>query len=360
MSWFPDGRHLVLVGPSSNFKGGELFVLDIVNGSRRVIHTAINPVLNPSVSPDGTRIAFAAGWGGWDVVEISLTSSSIRKMASAAGLAMFPDWAPSGTHFLFSSNAYSVPAIEDRSPTQGFARRLVEGALGQYVDQPRWAPDGIRFVFRTFVESWDKGRLMLSNAAGGPQVSIDPEAELSGGASWSPDGRWIAYLRMKQGARQIVKISPGSTTPVILANGTAPIMDYYTTTQWSPSNEWILYPTAEGFSLISPDGKSARTLSSRKFLAYGFSKDGSRVLGMLRNPASESVEWQLFWINVKTGAEQLLAPLDLPGSIDNLAGFSLHPDGKRFLTSMDNWSSDIWMLEGFDQQRTWLDRLLRQ
>jgi hypothetical protein len=52
------------------------------------------------------------------------------------------------------------------------------------------------------------------------------------------------------------------------------------------------------------------------------------------------------------------APND-EGGID---GFSLHPDGKRFLTSIAKWPYDIWMLEGFDppKQTTWLDRLLRR
>src|SRR5713226_541294 len=60
-------------------------------------------------------------------------------------------------------------------------------------------------------------------------------------------------------------------------------------------------------------------------------------------------EWQLYAIDVKTGAEKMLAPLDLPASTDGVAGFSLHPDGNRFLRSIAKWPCDIWMLEGFDQ-----------
>ena len=54
-------------------------------------------------------------------------------------------------------------------------------------------------------------------------------------------------------------------------------------------------------------------------------------------------------MNVKSGAEKFLAPIDLPASVDRLSGFSLHPDGKRFLTSAAKFPFDIWMLEGFDQ-----------
>jgi hypothetical protein len=99
--------------------------------------------------------------------------------------------------------------------------------------------------------------------------------------------------------------------------------------RWSPAGDWIAYPAADGIDVISPDGKSTRNLTSRKFLAYGFSKDGSQFF---------------------------------PASVDRIAGFSIHPDGKRFLTSVAKFPFDIWMLEGFEQPepKSFLDRLLRR
>ena len=57
----------------------------------------------------------------------------------------------------------------------------------------------------------------------------------------------------------------------------------------------------------------------------------------------------------------MLAPIDLAVSTGNIVGFSLHPDGSHFLTSIARWPFDIWMLEGFDapREKTWLERLLR-
>ena len=104
-------------------------------------------------------------------------------------------------------------------------------------------------------------------------------------------------------------------------------------------------------ALISPAGNSTRKLTSRKFSAYNFSKDGSQVFGIYSNTTGEGAQWQLYSVDVKTGAEKMLAPVDLPASADHIAGFSLHPDGKRFLTSIAKWPFDIWMLEGFDQPR---------
>jgi hypothetical protein len=57
----------------------------------------------------------------------------------------------------------------------------------------------------------------------------------------------------------------------------------------------------------------------------------------------------------------MLAPIDLPASVNSMTGFSLHPDGTRFLTLIGKWPWDIWMLDGWDQpQKTWLGRLLRR
>src|SRR5262249_36997455 len=91
---------------------------------------------------------------------------------------------------------------------------------------------------------------------------------------------------------------------------------------------------------------------SRKFSAYSFSKDGRLLYGIFRDTSGEGAhgraEWQLYSVNVETGKEEFLAPIDLPASVDQMAGFSLHPGGNRFLTSVAKYPFDIWMLEGFD------------
>ena len=117
---------------------------------------------------------------------------------------------------------------------------------------------------------------------------------------------------------------------------------------------------------VSPDGATSRKLTARQFLAFNFSRDGAQLYGIYRNTNAAGVgaaaaEWQIYSTDVKTGAEKLLSAIDLPASVDGVQSFSLHPDGKRFLTSVGTFPYDIWMLEGWNQpQKTWLDRLLRR
>jgi Tol biopolymer transport system component len=177
--------------------------------------------------------------------------------------------------------------------------------------------------------------------------------------SWSPDGQWVAGVVAQAGKAELVKIKPAAgATPVALSKA-SPVADGYRGGEWSPAGDWILYPAKDGLSLISPDGASVRKLTSRQLSAYAFSKDGRQVFGMFHNSTGQGAEWQLYSVDVKSGAERMIAPVDLPASTNAVAGFSLHPDGKRFLTSIAKWPYDIWMLEGFDaRQKTWLARLL--
>ncbi|MGA3260336.1 MAG: hypothetical protein ABSE35_15750, partial [Bryobacteraceae bacterium] len=122
-------------------------------------------------------------------------------------------------------------------------------------------------------------------------------------------------------------------------------------TQWSPAGDWILYSAGNSLCLISPDGKSRRTLSSRRFMVCDFSKDGRRVYGIFHNATDPNREWQLYEVSVTTGAEKLVSSLDLPPASARLSGFSIHPDGKRALTSVAKFPFQIWMLEGFEQPR---------
>jgi Tol biopolymer transport system component len=335
-------------------------LLDVENNSVEVIYTSPYAIYNPSVSPDGKRIAYTVAPTEWDLTEISLPSGQLHAILTGGGVSWQPDWAPSGTHYLVSTNRYGTFDIVDISPADGFSRRLAQGSKDSGLAQPRWAPDGSRFLFVS--QSHQTTKLMLSSAGGGRVTTLDSDADQSGAASWSPDGQWIAYIRVKEGKPQLAKIRPGSASgPVIFQGAPSPVAssDLRNSTQWSPAGDWILYETDGGLSVVSPGGKSSRRLTGRVFTIFGFSKDGSQVYGMYLNRAP-NVQRELFSIKMQSGAEKLLAVLALPASVSAVSGFTMHPDGKRFATSIGKSLDDIWMLEGFDQSKTILQRLLRR
>jgi dipeptidyl aminopeptidase/acylaminoacyl peptidase len=305
--------------------------------------------MDPSVSPDGRKIVYSAGHYEWNVVEIGLADGAAHTLIENGEANVSPDWSPSGTHFLFSTQG----AIMDREASGGeFSRRLIDTSYDS--GSARWSPDGARFVF---VDNGITNRLLLAAASGGHATLLD-QADNIRGVAWSPDAQWISYCRHSQGEWKLAKIRPLSGAgPVILADCAG-----VRATQWSPAANWILYSTGNSLKLISPDGKSTRTLSSRPFMAYNFSNDGGTVYGIFHNTTGQGPEWQLYQVGVTTGTEKLLSALDLPPAIGSLSGFSIHPDGKRALTTIAKWPFRIWMLQGFQQPRAknWFAKLVER
>jgi hypothetical protein len=78
------------------------------------------------------------------------------------------------------------------------------------------------------------------------------------------------------------------------------------TPSWSPTNEWITWETADGFVLVSPDGKQQRLLSDDHWFAHTWSRDGSQIFGIRE---TEQLRLSLVSIDARTGAERVLCDL---------------------------------------------------
>lgn len=165
------------------------------------------------------------------------------------------------------------------------------------------------------------------------------------------------YTRTIEGQRlEVARIRPGSTVaPEILAS--YPLGEEGRTRQpvaVSPDGASILARTGTQkpqWFLMSPDFKAERPLTTtRRQSSVGFSKNGRELLSLMNDTSGTGAPWQLWAIDVATGRERQLAIVDLPVATDVVVGFSLHPDGTRFLVSGGNTNTDIWLLHGIDRR----------
>ena len=79
--------------------------------------------------------------------------------------------------------------------------------------------------------------------------------------------------------------------------------------RWSPEGDWI----ASGRRMVfeSSDGKSTLNLTSANSWYTGL-EGWQPVDRHLQNTTGNGAQWQLYSLNVKTGAEKFLAPITFP------------------------------------------------
>jgi hypothetical protein len=129
--------------------------------------------------------------------------------------------------------------------------------------------------------------------------------------------------------------------------------------RWSPRGDWIALDDGGKLKLVSPDGKQVRTVSGKAWYTYGWSRDGTALYGITFGEGRRLIVGR---IDLQTARETCVTDLGTaPAAIDfgarqgNLPyrGFSMHPDGKSFLTSVLRVKGDVWLLENFERPRQW-------
>lgn len=352
VSWAVDNRHVVLTGSvaGAGVSGKHLYLADTETGSVQLLTSGVLNEVSPSVSPDGSRVAFASGSADADLIQIAIDGSDVRPLLASARDERDPSWTPAGNQVAYVTDARGSPEVWMRTIADGWSAPVVTlDSAGmhewQSVRTPAISPDGQRIAY--VVISATHG-VHVSPVAGGRGVLLDTESTDQHSPSWSPDGRWICYQRLGGDGWELVKIAVGGGSAIRLADanpGGEPRV------AWSPTGEWIAQTRAETLRVVSADGTRTRDLGPGS-PAFGFSRDGSLLHALRR---SSSGAWEIVNIEIPSGIERRVTSLNL--SRDALvSGFSLHPDGKSFAVSVAVARYDIWLLEGFGSATRGLSR----
>jgi hypothetical protein len=155
------------------------------------------------------------------------------------------------------------------------------------------------------------------------------------------------------GAMTIAKTRVGArTTPQTLVSD----VPVYSRSKWAPDNSWIAFNGREGLSLVTPDGQSMRVIQEQSWLGFDWSADSRLLYGIRVSDDGKHLTFAS--VDVRSGAERILAPdiMPLPIAAQPVRGFT-RVSGTAFLTSLVRVRSDIWLLDGFNHQPSWSDRL---
>ncbi len=187
-SWSPDGKKLAYV--SFEGKNSAIFVQDIKTGARDKV--AANRGINsaPAWSPDGTRLAMTLSKdGNTEIYIMHVASKSLQRITRNKAIDTEPNWSSDGKKLAFTSDRGGSPQIYEISVLgDGKAKRLTfEGA---YNARPRYSSDGKFLIMVTGT----KGvyRIAILDLRSG-YFDILTRARLDESPSFAPNDHMIIY-----------------------------------------------------------------------------------------------------------------------------------------------------------------------
>ena len=205
--WAPGGKRFLFIrnvppGREGVSDARKVILASADGGDERVADRATMNSLE--WAPSGGRLASLSGQELYVGRFGSLESQYIAPAASVA-------WSPDGRRLAVTDpqeSPESCPALTTFDPENG--RRLetlVDGSsfgvrCSTSVHGPDWAPDGRRLVFtstgprpRPIARATE---IYLVNANGSGLRRVTHNRRFEGSVKWSPDGRWLLYIRTRQ------------------------------------------------------------------------------------------------------------------------------------------------------------------
>jgi eukaryotic-like serine/threonine-protein kinase len=204
------------------------------------------PVSGLRTSPDGKRLAVSIGatpdiWI-YDLVRGSRTRFTTDPMDDYR-----PVWSPDGKQIVFSSDRNIGESLFIKD-VDGFAReRPLQAMKDHFMIADDWSPDG-RFVAATVEDSKNPGAtdIWIVPMAGGqkpyPFIATEFEEDYP---LFSPDGKWLAYLSNESGKAELYVVPfPGKGERHQLSNGGVRLGRTPNVT-WPAKGHEILYVTRD-------------------------------------------------------------------------------------------------------------------
>lgn len=254
MSWSPDGTTLAFTDYRPNGSTG-LFV-EADGGTPVDISSSLHDADSPTWSPDSSQLALGGCCeAGYDIYVVNADGNDVRRVTderdNGVDGAFMPAWSPDGAKIAYSVTRYDEGSQDE---THGISIVNVDGGVpvvitwsSNHDDMPVWSPDGTKIAFlrlapdgysdvfvastvgeltepvrlsspsvhATSLPNWTSdsqevlfsARRLDNDNQGIYIVSVDGTLErvlledaFAGDPTWSPDGRWIAFVRDDAGS----------------------------------------------------------------------------------------------------------------------------------------------------------------
>ena len=198
-SWSPDGRRLAYV----SFEGGNsgIWIQDIASGSREKVTSFRGINGAPSFSPDGGRLVMTLSKGGNpDIYVMDLGSKHLTQLTNHFGIDTEPTWSHDGTSLYFTSDRGGRPQIYQMPAGGGSASRV--SFDGSYNASPSLSFDGKKLA--TAQGAGNTYRIaLMDRSTGSARWSMLSPGSLDESPSFAPNGAMLLYAA-REGRRGVL------------------------------------------------------------------------------------------------------------------------------------------------------------
>ena len=217
-SWSPNGKRLAYV--SFEKKRSIVYIQELKTGQRKIVASYKGINSTPRWSPDGKRIAITLSKdGNAEIYIIYINSGVIQRITRHYGIDTEPEWSPDGKKIIFTSDrGGKVQLYEINVSSKGRAgnpRRLT--FEGRYNARGSYSPDGKMITYINQINgSYRVAVMNLSNGS----ISILSQSRLDESPDFFLHGKSIIYateLRGK-GVLQIVPVDGGMSPQRLRVN----------------------------------------------------------------------------------------------------------------------------------------------
>jgi Tol biopolymer transport system component len=236
------------------------------SGTTRALRSLAGDYANLQFSPDGRWLAMdiGASWGDSAIWMLDPARDVLTRLTVGGAQASSPIWTPNGNRIAFAAQEggeFVANMYWQKIDGTGGMERLLESKRPQ---QPgSFHPGGkiLAFTEQAAPDNFDIGLLPIDgNEAAGWKVGT-PRLMLNGPyieaePTFSPDGRWLAYVSFESGLPQIyVRSFPGlqGRSQVSIEGGVQPT--------WSANRSELFYSTPEGRIMVVPYRVSGDTFT---------------------------------------------------------------------------------------------------
>lgn len=268
-SWSPDSQHILYSVDDFEVPDHvglrELFITDDNGNHVKKVEQDLTPIeslqrsIIPTWSPKRSEIAYYGFVATnqpppnpWHIYSMNLADGLVTALTSGGAENRYPlAWRPDGRKILFLitspfdeevtwADFYVMDLNGENMINLNLARVTQSGAT--------WSPDGKQIAY-------SRGPIFVMDADGQNQRRLTFEPGINLAPHWSPDGGKIAFLSIKDETHQIYTVETNGQNVQQITHRQR---KYYTPPAWSPDGRWLAFGAGDerswGIYLIDPQG----------------------------------------------------------------------------------------------------------